>query len=126
MIKNKNISDDRISGENTENSAMRDCMDLLLSMPAAEKDRMMLSEVSSAFADMSDDEINNMLVVNAALIRQAKTGNISAVRELRSIIGDDERSRSALCKAVSHGYIGIPAELIAPPFAVDGVRNIEI
>lgn len=71
---------------------MRQCMELLLSLPASTPyDYQLLADMGMNFADFSTDEINNMLIVNAALLREAKNGDVAAAKELRSIIRDDEK-----------------------------------
>lgn len=71
--------------------SMKQCMEMLLALPASPDDRQLLSDIGVAFADLGDDELNNQLVVNAALLAAAKSGDVSAIKELRSIIRDDER-----------------------------------
>lgn len=73
--------------------SMKQCMEMLLALPASPDDRQLLSDIGVAFADLGDDELNNQLVVNAALLAAAKSGDVSAIKELRSIIRDDERIR---------------------------------
>lgn len=71
---------------------MKQCMELLLSLPASSPyDYQLLADMGMNFADFSTDEINNMLIVNAALLREAKNGDVAAAKELRSIIRDDEK-----------------------------------
>lgn len=73
---------------------MKQCMDYLLSLPASTTcDWQLLSDMGVNIYDLSADELNNMLVVNAALVRAAKNGDVSAAKELRSIIRDDEKLR---------------------------------
>ena len=113
---------------------MKQCMELLLSLPASSlDDYQMLSDMGIKFDELSEDEINNMLAVNAALLKQAKQGDVAAIKELRSIIRDDaylkqkikvENEKLRLEKArifpeapEPKAYSGIPAGLIAPAFA---------
>lgn len=113
---------------------MKSCMELLLSLPASSMDDyQMLSDMGIKFDELSEDEINNMLAVNAALLKQAKRGDVAAIKELRSIIRDDaylkqkikfENEKLKLEKArifpeapEPKAYNGIPAGLIAPAFA---------
>ncbi len=71
---------------------IKQCMQLLLSLPASsEDDWAQLVAAGVSLNLLSDDEITNLLVVNAALLNRAKQGDVSAVKELRSILGDDER-----------------------------------
>ena len=86
------------SGEaRRKKKSMKQVMNMLLQMPANTFDDYQL------FADMgidmnvfSETEINNLLVVNAALLAQAKTGNVKAIRELRSIIDDGSHEKAKL------------------------------
>lgn len=113
---------------------MKSCMELLLSLPAsAMEDYQLLSDMGIKFDELSEDEINNMLAVNAALLKQAKKGDVSAIRELRDIIRDDpylkqkikfENEKLKLEKAKifptapeTQKYGGIPSRLCAPSFA---------
>ena len=68
---------------------MKACMQLLLSLPAPEDDYKTLSDMGNNVEEFPED-ITNMLVVNAAILKAAKAGDIQAIRELRSIIRDDD------------------------------------
>lgn len=68
---------------------MKACMQLLLSLPAPEEDYKTLSDMGIDVEELPED-ITNMLVVNAAILKAAKAGDIQAIRELRSIIRDDD------------------------------------
>ncbi|MDE5576129.1 MAG: hypothetical protein K2J11_01905 [Oscillospiraceae bacterium] len=68
---------------------MKACMQLLLSLPAPEDDYKTLSDMGINVEEFPED-ITNMLVVNAAILKAAKAGDIQAIRELRSIIRDDD------------------------------------
>lgn len=68
---------------------MKACMQLLLSLPAPEDDYKTLSDMGINVEELPED-ITNMLVVNAAILKAAKAGDIQAIRELRSIIRDDD------------------------------------
>ena len=114
---------------------MRKCMELLLSLPASTRnDYQVLSDMGVQFDELDEDEITNMLAVNAALLRQAKLGDVAAIKELRSIIRDDDYTahkikydnaklklerEKAFPPVPENGtaYNGIPASLIAPTFA---------
>lgn len=107
---------------------------MLLSMPAnTAADYNMLVENGIDLSELDEDTVNNMLVVNAALMQKAKTGDVAAVKELRSIIQDDfftkeklklekeklkfEKQKNTPCAASEKSYNGIPASLIAPTFS---------
>lgn len=72
--------------------SMQECAKFILSLPTGTKaDWDTLIAAGISLDNVSEDDVNNLLVVNAALINAAKSGDVSAVRELRSIIRDDER-----------------------------------
>ncbi len=113
---------------------MKQVMDMLLDMPAVSgADYSLLSELGVDLNLLDPVFVNNMLVVNAALLAKAKTGDHKAVHELRSIIQDDayinhkiklEKARLKLDKdkmnpplTDTKKYSGIPANLIAPTFS---------
>lgn len=70
-----------------------------------------------------------MLVVNAALVKNAKCGDVASIRELKSIIQDDaylkvqqeklklEKQKIALPAQSGTTYNGIPANMVAPSFS---------
>ena len=113
---------------------MKQAMELLLSLPAGtQADWDLLGEFGISLDGFSAEEINNLLIVNAALLREAKAGDVAAIRELRSVIQDDallkhkikmdkaylalERQKTEPDAAALPPYRGIPSSLIAPTFA---------
>ncbi len=113
---------------------MKQVMEMLLDMPANTSDDYSLLTEEGIDIDSLDPEfINNMLVVNAALMARAKTGDHKAVHELRSIIQDDvytkhkikidkerlklEKNKLSPPKNERDIYSGIPASLVAPSFS---------
>lgn len=114
--------------------SMKQVMDMLLQMPAGmQADYQMLADMGLDLNGFDTDEINNMLVVNAALLRGAKLGDVASIKELRSIIEDDaalkhkiktdkaylELEKQKIMPTVREDtpYTGIPATMIAPTFA---------
>lgn len=114
--------------------SMKQVMNLLLDMPAGtEYDAGVLRSLGINAAELKDEEINNLLIVSAALVRQAKEGDVASVKEIRSIIGDDaalkhkikidnaylaiEKQKYPSASAEKSRYAGIPASMIAPVFA---------
>lgn len=114
--------------------SMKQVMDMLLQMPAGmQADYQMLADMGLDLNGFDTDEINNMLVVNAALLRGAKLGDVASIKELRSIIEDDaalkhkiktdkaylELEKQKIMPPVREDtpYTGIPATMIAPTFA---------
>lgn len=114
--------------------SMKQVMDMLLDMPVnSDIDYDILMEQGIDIKTLEPEFVNNMLVVNAALLARAKTGDNKAIHELRSIIQDDvytkhkiklDKERLKLDKdkinplqSDSNKYSGIPANLIAPTFS---------
>lgn len=113
---------------------MKACMEMLLQMsPGTQEDYDSLAAAGVFINTLTDDEINNLLVVNAALLNRAKSGNVNAVKELRSIIRDDdylkhkvkyeneklkiEKQKIEKPVVPEKEYGGIAANLIAPAFS---------
>lgn len=123
------------SGESRRRKkTMKQVMDYLLSLPANTRaDYEFLVEQGIDLSDLDEDFVNNMLVVNTALMARAKAGDVSAVKELRNIIQEDyfakeklrlekeklklEREKAEPEKTVAQSYNGIPASLVAPAFS---------
>jgi len=86
------------SGEaRRKKKSMKQVMDMLLQMPASTfDDYQILADMGINIDEFSETEINNLLVVNAALLAQAKTGNVKAIKELRSIIDDGSYEKAKL------------------------------
>lgn len=110
--------------------AMKQVMDMLLSMPAnTEADYKTLVETGIDLSELDEEMINNMLVVNAALVKNAKCGDVASIRELRTIIQDDaylklqqeklklEKQKITLPAQSGTTYNGIPANMVAPSFS---------
>lgn len=67
---------------------MKQVMDFLLSLPAgASADYELLVRQGIDLNGLDEDFVNNMLVVNAALMAKAKSGDVAAVKELRILSG---------------------------------------
>lgn len=113
---------------------MKQVMDYLLSLPANTRtDFEFLVSQGIDLEHLDKEFVNNMLVVNAALLAKAKSGDVSAVKELRNVIQDDyyanqklklekerlklEKEKSSPEKSTTQIYSGIPASLIAPAFS---------
>ena len=114
--------------------SMKQVMDMLLQLPAnTPADWEMLIQMGIDTNNLDEDTVNNMLIVNAALLNNAKSGDVPSIKELRNIIQDNafEKHKMAMDKAyldiekqknepvkVSEStYRGIPAHMIAPTFA---------
>lgn len=113
---------------------MKQVMDFLLEQPANTRaDYDFLVEQGVDLNGLDPDFVNNMLVVNTALMSRAKLGDVAAVKELRQIIQDDyfakeklklekekirlEKERSEPYRSENIPYSGIPASMIAPSFS---------
>ena len=113
---------------------MKQVMDMLLQMPAnTAADYNKLVENGLDLSELDEDTVNNMLVVNTALLQKAKAGDVQAIKELRSIMQDDhfaaeklkiekeklklEREKLLPAPSEQKTYTGIPANLIAPAFS---------
>lgn len=113
---------------------MKQLMEMLLSKPAnTPDDRELLGALGLNFDELPDEDITNLLIVNAALLQKAKSGDIFAIKELRNIIQDDayqkhrmkldreylklEQQKAAPPAVIQNEYKGIPANMIAPAFA---------
>lgn len=123
------------SGESRRRKkTMKQVMDMLLGMPAnTPQDWQLLADLGFNLDELDEDTVNNILVVNAALLKNAKQGDVASIKELRSIIRDDdllkhkiktetarlelERKKSEPEIAPEKEYSGIPARLIAPTFS---------
>lgn len=117
--------------------SMKQVMDLLLTLPTNDtEDLNLLYEFGINFAALDEEQlsdINNMLVVNAALLKKAKTGDVKAIQELRRIIQDDvyvnhriklekeelklKREKMFPAAPEKETYSGIPANVVAPGFS---------
>ena len=108
---------------------MKQCAELILGLPAnSEADWDTLIAAGISLDNFTEEEITNILVVNAALVNEAKSGNVKAFSALRDVIRDDEhlkieKERLKLEKqkleperSPEKNYLGIPADMAAPPF----------
>ncbi len=111
---------------------MKQAMEYLLSMRAnAPEDWQMLCDMGIKIEDV--DEITNLFIVNASLLRKAKLGDVNSIKELRSIIQDDiyikhkmkmdksyldiEKKKAEPHPTSKSEYFGIPANMVAPSFS---------
>ena len=114
--------------------SMKQVMDMLLQMPANTKaDWDMLVKMGIDISEISEEDVTNILIVNASLLKQAKMGDVASIKELRNIIQDDqyqkeklkiEKEKLKLEKEKSNPpviedkiYTGIPANVVAPSFS---------
>jgi hypothetical protein len=70
---------------------MEQCAKFILSLPANSKEDWETLIAAGVSLDNTDpDDIDNLTVVNAALIAAAKAGDVKAYNALRDVIRDDE------------------------------------
>ncbi len=123
------------SGESRRRKkSMKQVMDMLLQMPAnTQADWQMLINMGIDTNNLDEDTVNNLLIVNAALLSKAKTGDVNSIKELRDIIQDDvytnhkiamdkayfdiERKKIEPITIEEKEYKGIPGNMIAPSFS---------
>lgn len=81
------------SGESKRRrKSMEQCAKFILSLPANSRDDWnTLISAGVSLDNMDPDDIDNMTVVNAAIIAAAKSGDVAAFKALRDVIRDDER-----------------------------------
>ena len=113
---------------------MRQVMEMLLSLPAgAEADYNTIVNAGIDVKDLGEETVNNVIVVMAALLKNAKAGDVASIKELRSIIQEEilmkhkikndnarlelERKKIEPPTPEPISYAGIPALMIAPTFA---------
>ena len=73
---------------------MEQCAKFILSLPANSKEDWETLIAAGISLDNTDpDDIDNLTVVNAALIAAAKSGDVKAYNALRDVIRDDEHLR---------------------------------
>lgn len=114
--------------------SMRQVMEMLLSLPAgATADYDTIAAAGIDVKDLSEETVNNVIVVMAALLKNAKAGDVASIKELRSIIQEEilmkhkikndnarlelERRKLEPPTPEPISYAGIPALMIAPTFA---------
>lgn len=123
------------SGESRRRKkSMKQVMDMLLQMPAnTPTDWNLLVKMGIDTNNLDEETVNNLLIVNAALLAKAKTGDVNSIKELRDIIQDDVYINHKIKMDVAHlkleqqksepqlinqnEYKGIPANMIAPSFS---------
>lgn len=110
------------SGESRRRKkSMKQVMNMLLQMPAnTPSDRQMLCDMGIDANNLDEDTVNNLLIVSVALLKNAKNGDISSIKELRNIIQDNafENHKIAMDKA----YLDIERKKVEPPVS-SGMEN---
>lgn len=125
----------RASGESRRRKrSMKQVMEMLLELPAnTQADWELLINMGIDTNNIDEDTVNNLLVVNAALLAKAKKGDVNSIKELRNVIQDDVYTNHKMKMDRAHlkieqrkteppiinqnEYKGIPANMIAPSFS---------
>lgn len=114
--------------------SMQQVMEMLLSLPpGSAADYNTLVEAGIDLSNLEQDVVNNLLIVNAALLKNAKSGDVPSIKALLDIIQDNayikhkikmdkerlalERQKASPPAPIPVKYSGIPASVIAPAFA---------
>lgn len=114
--------------------SMKQVMEMLLAMPAdTAADYNTLVGLGVELDQIDREIVDNLLIVNAALLQNAKKGDVPSIKELRNIIQDDvlirhkikiekerlelEKRKAEPAAVESTPYNGIPASMIAPTFS---------
>lgn len=107
---------------------------MLLDSPAnTVEDWNLLAQLGVDVEALGKEDVTNILIINAALLTKAKSGDVNAIKELRNIIQDDayqkhkmklekeylkiEQQKNAPPVVHTNEYKGIPANMIAPAFS---------
>lgn len=105
---------------------MKQVMSMLLSMPAnTHVDYEILLENGIDVDQLGEDLVNNMLVVNTALLAKAKTGDVAAYKEITSVIGEDNAAAEFALKKkeLKLREQNMPAELAETPKLYDALEG---
>lgn len=65
---------------------LRECMELILSKPVTDSRRLK----TLVSLDIDCDDMDNKMLIAAALFKRAASGDVMAIRELRNLIGEDK------------------------------------
>lgn len=100
------------SGEvRREKKRLRDCAELLLSLPVADTDKWnKLAELG-----VPPEDIDNRMLMVTGLLNQASKGDTAAAKEIRNLIGED--TYPDIEEQDARKYIGLPLEIVGKEFA---------
>ena len=86
--------------------SMKQVMEILLAMKTENPaDLQLLSNVGIDITELSEDMINQLLIVNVALLKKAKEGDVASIKELRDIIQDNPYQKHKM--KIDKGYLDI-------------------
>lgn len=86
--------------------SMKQVMEILLAMKTENPtDLQLLHNAGIDISELSEDMINNLLVVNVALLKKAKEGDVASIKELRDIIQDTPYQKHKM--KIDKGYLDI-------------------
>lgn len=73
-----------------QKKTMKQALDMLLQLPInTEEDFNMLAEMGIDVSAIDEDMLVNVLIIAAALFKEAKQGNVKAVSAIKDIIGEE-------------------------------------
>lgn len=100
------------SGEvRREKKRLRDCAELLLSLPVADTNKWnKLAELG-----VPPEDIDNRMLMVTGLLNQASKGDTAAAKEIRNLIGEDTYPDTE--EQDARKYIGLPLEIVGKEFA---------
>lgn len=86
--------------------SMKQVMEILLAMKTENPaDLQLLHNAGIDISELDEDMINNLLIVNVALLKKAKEGDVASIKELRDIIQDTPYQKHKM--KIDKGYLDI-------------------
>lgn len=86
--------------------SMKQVMEILLAMKTENSDDLqLLHNAGIDISELDEDMINNLLIVNVALLKKAKEGDVASIKELRDIIQDNPYQKHKM--KIDKGYLDI-------------------
>ena len=86
--------------------SMKQVMEMLLAMETkSPADWQLICDAGIDTSDLDEDMINNLLIVNVALLKKAKEGDVASIKELRDIIQDNPYQKHKM--KIDNGYLDI-------------------
>ena len=115
------------SGESRRRKkTMKQVMDMLLGMPAnTPQDWQLLADLGFNLDELDEDTVNNILIVNAALLKNAKQGDVASIKELSEKLKDERimtaKDRQVLLSDIARDDENEPSDRIK---AVDTLNKM--
>ena len=86
--------------------SMKQVMEMLLAMETkCPADWQLLCDAGIDISELDENMINNLLIVNVALLKKAKEGDVASIKELRDIIQDNPYQKHKM--KIDNGYLDI-------------------